>query len=66
MRWLEMSRANSCVLCHLEMLAYISSNSDDPFQKITFFPQEMCGEKSLPRFRRKPPFYTLEHSNSEA
>ena len=26
----------------------------------------MCGKKSLPRFRRRPPFYTLEHSNSEA
>ena len=26
----------------------------------------MCGKKSLPRFRRKPSFYTLEHSNSEA
>ena len=32
-RWLEKSRANSCVLCHLEMFAYISSNSDDPFHK---------------------------------
>ena len=28
--------------------------------------QQTCGKKSLPRFRRRPPFYTLEHSNSEA
>ena len=32
-RWLEMSRANSSVRCHLDMFAYISSNSDDPFHK---------------------------------
>ena len=30
--------------------------------KITFFLQEICWKKSLPRFRRKPSSYTLEHT----
>ena len=41
-----MSRTNSCVRCHLEMFAYISLNSDDPFHKqLSFF--RKCVERNL-------------------
>ena len=41
-RWLGLSRANSCVRSHLEILACISSNSDDPFHKqISSFRESM-------------------------